>query len=98
MTRVCLLVSVVLQDQLFQEQEGPLVVDLLSDLHTSLPRVLGSEPSTLGTLRTLYDQHEDKCLLEDCAREDLLLDDDFEFESTGVGLGPEEGSVDEPDP
>jgi len=36
-----LLVSVVLQDQLLQPQESPLMRDLLPDLHTSLPCVLG---------------------------------------------------------
>ena len=36
-----LLVSIVLQDQLLQPQESPFMRDLLPDLHTSLPCVLG---------------------------------------------------------
>ena len=85
-----LLVRVVLEDQLFQEQERPLVVDLLPDLHACLPRVFGGEPCTLRTLSTLHDQREDKGLLEDRTGEDLFLNDDLEFESTGVGFGPKE--------
>lgn len=85
------------QDQLLQKQEGSLVVDLLPDLNARLPRVLGGKPGTLRTLGTLDDEREDKGLLEDGSGEDLLLNDDLEFKSTGMRFGPEERGVDQPD-
>jgi hypothetical protein len=73
------------------------MIDLLPDLHTSPPSVLRGETSTLGTLSSLHDQGKDESLLQDCTGEDLLLDDDFQFETSGVRLGPEERGVDESD-
>lgn len=74
-----LLVSVVLQDQLFEEQERPLVVDLLSHLHTGLPCILRSQPGTIGTLSTVNDQEQDKRLLQDGVGQDFLLDRYFDL-------------------
>lgn len=80
--------SVVLKDQLLEEQESPLVVDLLPDLHTGFPRVLRGQSGTLRTLSTLYDKGQDESLLKDCSRKDFLLNDDLQFESTRMRFGP----------
>lgn len=87
--------SIVLQDELFEVQECPLVVDFLSDLNTRFPCVLRGESSTLGTLGTLNDEREDKSLLQDGTGKNLFLNDDLELDSTRVRLGPEEGCIDQ---
>jgi hypothetical protein len=71
-------VGVVLEDQLFQEQESPLVVDLLSNLHARLPCVFSGQSGTLRALSSLNDQGQNKGLLENGSGKDLLLDDDLE--------------------
>lgn len=58
-----LLVSIMLQDQLLQPQECPLMRDLLSDLHTSLPCVLCCQSSTCGTLPGVDNERKDESLL-----------------------------------
>jgi hypothetical protein len=92
-----LLVSVVLQDQLLEEQEGSLVIDLLPDLHAGLPGILRGQPGTLRTLGTLYDKSKDESLLQDRSRQDFLLDDNLQLKSTRMRFGPEERGVDQPD-
>jgi hypothetical protein len=57
------LVSIVLQDQLLQPQECPLVRNLLPDLHTSLPCVLCCQLRTCRTLSSVNNKGEDECLL-----------------------------------
>jgi len=92
-----LLVSIVLQNQLLEEQESPLVVYLLPDLHTGLPGVLRGQSGTLRTLGTLYDKSQDESLLQHRSRQDFLLNDNLQLESTRMGFGPEERGVDQPD-
>lgn len=73
--------GVVLQNQLFEEQERPLVVDFLSDLHTGLPSVLCSQPGTIRALSTMDDEEQDERLLQDGVGEDFLLDRNLDLES-----------------
>lgn len=58
-----LLVGIVLQNQLLQPQERPLVRNLLPDLDTSFPCVLGGQLGTCGTLTSVDDEGEDEGLL-----------------------------------
>lgn len=65
------LVGVVLEDELLEIQERPLVVDLLADLDERTPRVLGGETSALGTLSSLNEVLDFEDLLEDGGGEHL---------------------------
>jgi hypothetical protein len=58
-----LLVSIMLQDQLLQPQERPLVRNLLPNLNTGLPSVLRCQFRTCRTLSSVYNKREDECLL-----------------------------------
>jgi hypothetical protein len=58
-----LLVGIMLQDQLLQPQERPLVRNLLPDLHTSFPGVLRCQFRTCRTLSSVNNKGEDECLL-----------------------------------
>lgn len=64
----------VLQNQLFEEQERPLVRHLLSNLYQSLPGVLRSQFCTVRTLAVLHEVLDLKDLLEDRSGEDFFLD------------------------
>ena len=44
----------------------------------------------------MHDERQYKRLLKNGVGKDLFLDGDLEFDSAGVGLGPDEGGVDEP--
>lgn len=59
------LVGIVLQNQLLEVQERPLVVDLLANLNQRAPGVLGGEPSAFRALRTLNDVFDFEYLLQD---------------------------------
>ena len=67
--------GVMSQNQLFQEQERPLVVDLLSNLNRSLPHVLRGESSAVGALSVGNDVLDLEDLLEDGRGEDLQTSD-----------------------
>ena len=96
-TREYSLVRVVLQDQLLQPQERPLVRDLLPNLHTCLPGVLRRQSGTSRTLSSVHDERKLKRLLQDRVRQDLLLDRDLELDTPRVRLSPDEGSVNQAD-
>jgi hypothetical protein len=59
------------KDQLLEEEEGPLVVDLLTDLDGRLPHVLGGESGAVGALTVGDDVLDLEDLLKDGIREDL---------------------------
>lgn len=65
------LVGVVLEDELLEVEERPLVVDLLSHLDKRAPRVLGRQTRALRALRTLDEVLDLKNLLQNRRREDL---------------------------
>lgn len=89
--------GVMLQNQLLQPQESPLVSDLLSDLHTRFPCILGCQFCTCGTLTSVDHEGEDECLLENRVGENFLLDSDFDLDSSGVRFCPDERGVNESD-
>lgn len=84
------LVRIVLQDQLLQPQERPFMRDLLSDLHTRLPRVLRCEPRTSWALTCVDDERKDESLLQDGVGQNFFLDGDFDLDSAGMRFGPDE--------
>jgi hypothetical protein len=65
------LVGVMTKDQLLEEEEGPLVVDLLTDLDGRLPHVLGGKSSAVWALTVGDDVLDLEDLLEDGIGEDL---------------------------
>lgn len=66
------LVHAVLEDELLEVQERPLVVDFLSDLDEGTPGVLGGQPRALLALGALDDVLDLEDLLQHCSREDLV--------------------------
>lgn len=88
---------IVLQDQLLQPQERPLVRDLLSDLYARLPSVLRCQLGTTWALTGVDDQSQDERLLKDSVCQDLLLDRHFHLDSSGMWFSPHEGGVDKAD-
>ena len=59
------LVSIVLQDELLEVQESPLVRHLLPDLYLRFPGILGCQSRTVWTLTILDDVLDLKHLLQD---------------------------------
>lgn len=86
-------VCVVAQNQLLQIQEGLLVGHLLSDLHTSSPGVGSEGFGTVGTLCGDHNVLDLEALLDDGLAHSLALDGDLDSDTSGVGLGPDEGGV-----
>lgn len=91
------LLRAVLQDELFQEQESPLMRDLLANLDERLPGVLRCELRTVRALTILDQILNLKHLLEYCGGEDLLLDGEGYAETFGVRLCPDEVRLGEAD-
>jgi hypothetical protein len=89
--------GIMFQDQLLQQQECPLMRNLLSNLHHRLPSVLRRQLGTRRTLTCMHYEGEDESLLEDGMGEDFFLDGDFQFYTSGMGFGPDEGGVDQAD-
>ena len=67
------LVHAVLEDELLEVQERPLVVDFLSDLDEGAPGVLGGQPRALLALGALDDVLDLEDLLQNRSREDLCV-------------------------
>ena len=86
----------VLQDQLFQVQEGTLVRDLLSDLYKRFPCVLGREFSAVRTLPVLYKVLDLEDLFQDCRGEDFLLDCHRDAQAFGMWFCPNEMRIGQP--
>lgn len=84
-----LLVGIMLQDQLLQPQERPLVRDLLPNLHTSLPCVLRRQSRTCWTLTGVDNERKDECLLQDGIGQNFLLDSDLDLDSSRMGFCPD---------
>lgn len=68
-----ILVHAVLEDELLEVQERPLVVDFLSDLDEGTPGVLGGQPRALLALGALDDVFDLEDLLQNRSREDLCV-------------------------
>jgi len=91
------LVGLVLQDDLLEVEEGLLVVHLLPDLDHGLPRVLGLHAAAVVTHLVCHDVLHHKGLLEDGGGKHLLLNRQLDLDPLGVGLGPDEAGINQPD-
>lgn len=104
------LMSIVLQDDLFQIEESSLVVNSLSGLNYGLPCVLGilslTSLALLGgdnvlDLERLLQDGRGKHLSDPSEGRGraayLFLDGELDFDTPRVGLGPDEAGIDEPD-
>jgi hypothetical protein len=87
-------VSVVFQQNLFEEEKGSLVRDMLTHLNHSMPHALSIE--RLASFALLVSNHElhDLGLLEDGSIHDLLLDGQLDLQSQRVRFSPNPNSID----
>ena len=88
-------VGSVLEDELLEEEEGSLVVHVLPQLDTRVPAVwVCIVPVAVEAHVPFDDVFDNEGLLEDGAVEDLGLDGQLDLQALGVGLGPDESSID----
>ena len=90
---LCLFVRVMLQDQLFQVEESPFVVNSLSDLHLRNPSMRRVGLFTVVALEVRHNEFNLERLLEKGARLDFFLDSQLDFDASGVWFSPNESSV-----
>jgi hypothetical protein len=90
-----LLVGVVLEDELLEVQEGTLMSNLLTDLSHSIPSIFGFNLATIRALLSSNDNFKDVRLLEDGGCKDLTLHSQSDLDTLTMGLGPQEGCIDE---
>lgn len=70
---------IVLNDELLEEEESPLVVNPLTDLHLSHPQVRCVCLFTITALLVCNDELDDEALLEECPIEYFLLHSELHF-------------------
>lgn len=92
------LLGVVLQYQLFQEQKCSFVLHFLSHLHLGLPEMRSVRFFAVVTLKVGNDEIDDESLLEISSALNFFLNGDSDLQSFAMGLGPDEGSIDQFDP
>lgn len=90
-----LAVSPVSQDKLFDQVERALVVDALAELHDGGPRHLGRDLVAVWAVQVVHAQLDHQHLLQHHIRERFLLNGELDLQAPGVGLGINEGRVDE---
>ena len=71
------------------------MLDQLSHLYLGLPQMRSISFLTIITLKVRNNVIHNKCLLQVCTRDNLLLNGDLDLKSFGVGFSPDEGGVDE---
>lgn len=92
------LLGVVLQYQLFQEQKCSFVLHFLSHLHLGLPEMRSVRFFAVVTLKVGNDEIDNEGLLEVSSALNFFLNGDSDLQSFAMGLGPDEGSIDQFDP
>jgi hypothetical protein len=90
-------VSIVLEDQLLQVEEGALVINTLSYLHYSFPGVVSEGGLAVHALLVPHDELYDEGLLQDGTVLHLLLHSELQLQPAAVRFSPDPGSVDELD-
>jgi len=85
--------GVVLQNELFQEQECSLVTNLLSDLHLTLPQMGSISSLACIALQVCNHEFNDECLLKKCSSNNFLLNGSLDLESSGMSFSPNEVCV-----
>ncbi len=76
-----ILLRAVLEDELLEEKERPLMGDLLPDLYQRFPCILGGELRAIWALAVLDEVLDLENLLEDGRSKDLLLDREGDSEA-----------------
>lgn len=92
-----ILMGAILQDQLLEVEERPLVWHLLPNLNDGSEGMVGETLHTVRALLCGNDVFDLECLLDDGALEGLLLDGDLDFNAARVGFGPDETGIDDSD-
>jgi len=92
------LLGVVLQYQLFQEQKCSFVLHFLSHLHLGLPEMRSVRFFAVVTLKVGNHEIDDESLLEISSALNFFLNGNSDLQSFAMGLGPDEGSIDQFDP
>jgi hypothetical protein len=90
-----LLSCVVFDDQLLQEEEGPLVVHSLSDLGHSHPGMGRVRLAAVLALQVHKNVFNNKTLLQKSSVHNLLLDSELHFEPLGMGLRVDKACIDQ---
>lgn len=90
-------VRAVLQDQLLQVEERPLVRYFLPNLNDSSESMMGEAFHAVRTLLCSDHVFHLKCLLNDCALKCFLLNCDLDLDTARMGFGPDEAGVDDSD-
>ena len=87
-------VHFVLEDELFEEEKGTLVLSSLTNLNDGVPlRLAGGDLGAELALLPGNNKLNLIRLLDDSVLEELLLEGELELEALGVGFGPQELSV-----
>ena len=76
-----------LEDDLLEKEEGALVVDLLPDLHHSLPRVRCRDFVAVLAVMVVNLVHNDERLLQDGTSRYLVLDRQLDLDTTRMLKG-----------
>jgi hypothetical protein len=87
----------VLQNELFQVQEGPFMSNTLSNLNQRFPRALTEFCLTFDTLLIPHNEDNSERLLQNRSLLYFLLDCQSNFKSHGVGLRPDPSSINQSD-
>lgn len=90
-----LVIGSMLENELFDEIEGFLMVDVLSDLDDSSPGVRGELFLAVVALHVALNELCDEGLLDFCFVVQLFLDSDFDLYAFGVAFSPDEACVDD---
>ena len=89
----CFFMSGMFQDELFEVQESSFVRDLLAHLHDGPPCVGCKTLCTIWTLVVCNDVFNLEGLLEDGPLKRFLLDSNFDFDSSRMGLRPNKAGI-----
>lgn len=91
---VCALaVRTVLEDELLQVKESPLVIHPLPDLHDRCPCVVCECRGAVIALLVPDDEGNDHCLLQDSPVPNLFLDGELKLQTPTMGFCPDPRSI-----
>lgn len=89
-----LFLRIALENQLLEEQERSFVIDILANLHLTLPQMGRVRTLAVIALQIHDDEFDDERLLQQSAIHDFPLHGELHLETTRVGLRPDEACVD----
>ena len=92
----CIFVRRMLQDQLFQVQECPLMWHLLAHLNTCSPGVVSVALRAIRALMVILSELHLEALLHNCTISKVRLHSDLDLYTSRVRFRPDEACVDDP--